>query len=451
MNKINNLIISASAGSGKTYRLTTRFLFLLLNGQDPTKTVALTFSKATAGEFLLSILRRLAGAAGHPALCKELADDFERDFDVSNSKLVTQENCALSLDRLVKQLHRLNLWTIDGFFNRVLSVFPFEFGLTGGYTIIDEPDQEGIRHQVLVRMLHGGSSKKMERLASSFKSANTGKASGRFFPDFSDFVKYNHPILLEVDNDSCWGDPMAVWGVSCPHQPMAEDERLHQLAVLREEAPGIGDKRIEKSLFVLAKKLEDWIPGQAFASVKCVEAAWRNLRDFKSGNGFCTYGEKSCAASADLEWPLGSCCTTFWPVIFGFDWIVHEAALNFSAPTRTFTARKFVITASLPLPISPCCSSLDARVPRFSPSTRMRMRDSGWIIAWMHSLTIGFLMNSRTPATCSGMRCETWQKRRPREMRTVAPFLQLATPSRRSMPGGGVTIPCSKNWRPPWD
>ena len=61
--QLDNLLISASAGSGKTYRLTTRFLHMVLSQGDPTRALALTFSRATAGEFLHSILKRLASAA----------------------------------------------------------------------------------------------------------------------------------------------------------------------------------------------------------------------------------------------------------------------------------------------------------------------------------------------------------------------------------------------------
>ena len=50
--QLDNLLISASAGSGKTYRLTTRFLHMVLSQGDPTRALALTFSRATAGEFL---------------------------------------------------------------------------------------------------------------------------------------------------------------------------------------------------------------------------------------------------------------------------------------------------------------------------------------------------------------------------------------------------------------
>ncbi len=59
-----NLLIRASAGTGKTFALATRYLRLMLLGKvDPAKIVALTFSRAAAQEIYTKILERLWKAA----------------------------------------------------------------------------------------------------------------------------------------------------------------------------------------------------------------------------------------------------------------------------------------------------------------------------------------------------------------------------------------------------
>ena len=60
--KIENTLIRASAGSGKTFQLTNRFIQLLVNGVPPEKVIALTFTKKAAGEFFERILMKLTGA-----------------------------------------------------------------------------------------------------------------------------------------------------------------------------------------------------------------------------------------------------------------------------------------------------------------------------------------------------------------------------------------------------
>lgn len=60
---VSGNIIAASAGTGKTYQLTSRFLALLALGADPGAMVALTFTKKAAGEFRNRIFKALADGA----------------------------------------------------------------------------------------------------------------------------------------------------------------------------------------------------------------------------------------------------------------------------------------------------------------------------------------------------------------------------------------------------
>ena len=58
-----NLLILASAGSGKTFQLGNRVIGLVARGAEPEKIVALTFTRKAAGEFADSVLTKLAAAA----------------------------------------------------------------------------------------------------------------------------------------------------------------------------------------------------------------------------------------------------------------------------------------------------------------------------------------------------------------------------------------------------
>ena len=60
MNTIKNIAISASAGSGKTYSLTNRFIYLLHLNERPDRIIALTFTRTAAGEFFQNIIQKLS-------------------------------------------------------------------------------------------------------------------------------------------------------------------------------------------------------------------------------------------------------------------------------------------------------------------------------------------------------------------------------------------------------
>ncbi len=62
----SRLVIRASAGSGKTYQLSARYLRLLLEGAPVDSILATTFTRKAAGEIQDRILARLGNAALSP-------------------------------------------------------------------------------------------------------------------------------------------------------------------------------------------------------------------------------------------------------------------------------------------------------------------------------------------------------------------------------------------------
>lgn len=78
---LRHVSILASAGSGKTFQLTNRYLKLLALDAPPNAILASTFTRMAAGEIRDRILRRLAESAtkskSAPAKRKELSEAIE--------------------------------------------------------------------------------------------------------------------------------------------------------------------------------------------------------------------------------------------------------------------------------------------------------------------------------------------------------------------------------------
>ena len=98
-----NQIIRASAGTGKTFALSNRYLRLLASGAQCETILATTFTKKGAGEILDRIIERLSTAA--------LDDDAAQRLSGEMEFVLTRARAAKILSDLVANLHRCLLYT----------------------------------------------------------------------------------------------------------------------------------------------------------------------------------------------------------------------------------------------------------------------------------------------------------------------------------------------------
>ena len=145
-NVFAHTVIRASAGSGKTYRLSARFLQLLLAGVPVDSILATTFTRTAAFEIQSRILERLAKGAlsdeGAQALSAQLSSE-EHEYKVSRERLrdLTVE--------ITRSIDRLRVSTLDAFFMRIATGFQFEIGMPPAWSIADETDNEALLQRAL--------------------------------------------------------------------------------------------------------------------------------------------------------------------------------------------------------------------------------------------------------------------------------------------------------------
>ena len=112
----NNVVLEASAGTGKTTVLVTRYVNLLKAGVDPTNILAITFTRKAAAEMRERIVGELRTAAERSA--------FER---------------ARWLE-LRDRLDAIAISTIDAFCLSLLREFPLEADVDPGFELADETE-----------------------------------------------------------------------------------------------------------------------------------------------------------------------------------------------------------------------------------------------------------------------------------------------------------------------
>ena len=134
MNTFEPILIKASAGTGKTFRLTNRFIELLIAGEDPENILATTFSVKAAGEIRERVLQRVAKAAISEEGAKKLSNELEKKISMSDAQDI--------LRSLISKQHRLNIGTLDSFFHKILSSFSLELGVCPNWKLDTLTQQE---------------------------------------------------------------------------------------------------------------------------------------------------------------------------------------------------------------------------------------------------------------------------------------------------------------------
>jgi len=111
-----NVVLEASAGTGKTRVLVDRYVNLLRAGVDPRNILAMTFTRKAAAEMRERIVRTLRDAAGR-----------------------SPEDAA-RWRQLRDRLNEIAISTIDAFCLALLREFPLEADLDPGFDVADETD-----------------------------------------------------------------------------------------------------------------------------------------------------------------------------------------------------------------------------------------------------------------------------------------------------------------------
>ncbi|HSN50300.1 MAG TPA: UvrD-helicase domain-containing protein, partial [Bacteroidales bacterium] len=125
-------IYSASAGSGKTYKLTAIYLANLFKSRySYRKILAVTFTNKATAEMKSRILDHL-----HRLASGEKSDYLQGLLKITGK---TEENireeAAEILNSILHDFSRFSISTIDSFFQRVLRAFAREAGLHSGFSI----------------------------------------------------------------------------------------------------------------------------------------------------------------------------------------------------------------------------------------------------------------------------------------------------------------------------
>ena len=181
-----NILIEASAGTGKTQALAERLIALAEAGVKPQEIVALTFSRAAAGEIFERFVSLLAQRG-----------------DAKSAEL---------LRRVIATQHLSLIGTLDSFLMRIVRMFPLELGLEGRVEIMDDYRAGQELARTSFGILRRTDAKTRRAFADAFALAMNGEDVRSFVESYRKFIRSWHGLFREHPDTSAWGDATAVWG-----------------------------------------------------------------------------------------------------------------------------------------------------------------------------------------------------------------------------------------------
>ena len=164
-------LIHASAGTGKTWRLSGRFLELLFAGVEPRRILATTFTRKAAGEIQDRVLERLARACTEPKARAELAEQIGRPLSAADARAL--------LARLTRRLDQMRVRTLDAFFVHLAKLFALELGLPSDWSIVEEAEDRFLQREAVARTLERSDRLELVALLRGLQQADASRSVER--------------------------------------------------------------------------------------------------------------------------------------------------------------------------------------------------------------------------------------------------------------------------------
>ncbi|NLY02159.1 MAG: UvrD-helicase domain-containing protein [Rhodopirellula sp.] len=223
-----NCLIRASAGTGKTFQLSNRFIGLLAGGAAMDTVLATTFTRKGAGEIVDRVLSRLAEAALDPRQAAALAEHI-------GVASVDQQRCLELLSELLRHLHRMRAGTLDSFFIQIARSFSLELGQSPAWEIIDEIADRQLQAEAIRRILQEESTSDVVRLVNLL---GKGEAAREISDQLAQLVQGLYETYLDAPADA--------WSAIPRRRQLVEPALSTALQALA-DAPLPTDKRFLKA------------------------------------------------------------------------------------------------------------------------------------------------------------------------------------------------------------
>ncbi len=250
---LRSKVLLASAGTGKTFQLSNRYLALVLHGVDLDQMLATTFTRKAAGEILNSILNRLATACANPDACEEL-----REF-LHLPQTWGQAEATQLLQKLLSQLPQFQVGTLDSWFQSQVRAGAFELGLPLGWKLAERYDENYLHAEAVAKSLL---QKPVGKLLPLLQALDNGQPKRSILRAATEQLKDAARLWQESDEDA------TAWDLLANIHPPSEE--LYEKA-----AAALENLEIPKGKN--GKLNQNWVKAKAKALAAVQEKQWEEL------------------------------------------------------------------------------------------------------------------------------------------------------------------------------
>ena len=128
------IIYNSSAGSGKTFSITKKYLELIISSKDTQlykKILTITFTNNSAKEMkdrILSTLYQLSEDKN-----ENMLDEIQKSTKLAKDNIINKAKRLL--ENIINDYSSINICTIDSFYNRLIKSFSSELDLSFNYSL----------------------------------------------------------------------------------------------------------------------------------------------------------------------------------------------------------------------------------------------------------------------------------------------------------------------------
>ncbi|RCL30200.1 MAG: hypothetical protein DBX03_02770 [Puniceicoccaceae bacterium] len=292
-----NKALFASAGTGKTYRLTDRYIYTLHHTIEPRKIIALTFTRAAAGEFFEKIVEKLHRASSEEIEARALSKRLKINADSAHYRGL--------LKRFLKELHQLNLQTLDSFLYKILNCLGPEMGLSDQIELLSESAKKHYEKAVRDSILHTrdarrstDSSQALQQFWYGFKQSSYGDSTNSIDQLIQQYIESLQDLYLEAPSRGKWGSVKKIWG---KYPQWINDQPIDWMELaegLRSTIPDSFSLLQKNTLYKAAEAIQNYAKGEKLNSY--LNRALEEFESLRAGKALIKIGKSEVQIEGTL-------------------------------------------------------------------------------------------------------------------------------------------------------